>query len=167
MQKILKVKRYIFLLLSWRLALAIPVVLGTIFLAYRSGYHYTNVLFQKDPAFLQNILYAWANFDGVHYIEIARHSYTNQARFLPLFPLLIELLSYALFFVRDELLRFYLAGLLLSNALLIALLIYLYKLVRLDFDKKIARKSLVWLLIFPTSFFCALSILKVYSYCSL
>jgi len=133
--------------------LLIPVVVGGLLLLYRSGYRYTNILMQQNPAFLQGIFYAWANFDGVHYIEIARNGYTDQARFLPLFPLLIRVVSYGLFFVREELLRFYLAGLLLSNTCTVALVWFLYKLISLDFKRSIVHKTLLFLLLFPTSFF--------------
>ena len=125
----------------WRITLLIPIVVGGLLLLYRSGYRYTNILMQQNPAFFQGIFYAWANFDGVHYIEIARNGYTDQARFLPLFPFLIRVVSYGFFFVREELLRFYLAGLLLSNICTVVLVWLLYKLVRLDFKKNIDYKT--------------------------
>ena len=137
----------------WRITLLIPIVVGGLLLLYRSGYRYTNILMQQNPAFFQGIFYAWANFDGVHYIEIARNGYTDQARFLPLFPFLIRVVSYGFFFVREELLRFYLAGLLLSNICTVVLVWLLYKLVSLDFKKSIVHKTLLFLLLFPTSFF--------------
>lgn len=138
---------------TWRIILFLPILFGALFLHYRLGYNYTNLTFDTDPAFLQGIFYAWANFDGVHYIEIARNGYTDQARFLPLFPLLIRVVSYGLFFVREELLRFYLAGLLLSNTCTVALVWFLSKLISLDFKKSIVHKTLLFLLLFPTSFF--------------
>jgi len=137
----------------WRMALLIPILIGCVFFAYRSGYNYTNILMQQNPDFLQSFAYAWGNFDGVHYIEIARHGYTDQARFLPFFPILIRLISYILFFIHDELARFYSAGLLLSNLATIVLVWILYRLVHLDFKQEIAKKTVFFLLLFPTSFF--------------
>lgn len=141
------------LFVVWRLVLFIPFIIGSLLLLYRSEYHYTNILLQQNPDFFQGFLYAWANFDGVHYIEIARHGYTDQARFLPFFPLLIRIISYGLFFIRDELVRYYIAGLLFSNASTMALVWFFYKLIRLDFKSSLAYKTVFFLLLFPTSFF--------------
>jgi Gpi18-like mannosyltransferase len=92
-------------------------------------------------------IWGFGNFDGVHYLTIAQSGYSadyTQA-FFPFFPVLISFFSFGQGFLAK--------GLILSNLLLILALFMLYKLFRLDFDKKIARKSIVLLLLFPTAFY--------------
>ena len=91
----------------------------------------------------------WANFDGVHYITIAINGYTFDGRFFPLYPFLIDLFS-SLFNGHDRYLQ---SGFLISNlSFLFALLIF-YKLVKEQFSEKIAKHSIIFMLIFPTSFY--------------
>lgn len=94
-------------------------------------------------------LLPWANFDGVHYITIAINGYTFDGRFFPLFPFLINLISY--FFSGHE--RYLISGFVISNLCFLLALMLLYKLVRKQFSEKIARQSIFFMLIFPTSFF--------------
>ena len=46
-----------------------------------------------------------------------------------------------------------LAGLLISNAACLALFYYFYRLVEMETDARLARRSLVYLALFPTAFF--------------
>ena len=96
-------------------------------------------------------LFAWANFDGEHYLSIATYGYKAlQQAFFPVYPLLIRL------FVTPLSLNFATlasAGFLISNLALIGSLFLLWKLILLDFPRKIAIFTLVLLLIFPTSFY--------------
>jgi len=89
----------------------------------------------------------WANFDGVHYLTIARRGYQIfQQAFFPFYPYLIRYLNT---FIKDYLI----SGLLISHFSLFISLFLLYRLVRLDFGGRIAKRSLIYLLLFPTSFF--------------
>jgi len=98
--------------------------------------------------FEYNFWYSLANWDGGHYLGIARTGYSQnfQYAFFPLYPLTIKVLTFA-------------TGNYLLSAILISLvstflgLNILYKLVSLDFNKKIAEKVILALLFFPTSFF--------------
>jgi hypothetical protein len=93
-------------------------------------------------------LWSRANFDGVHYLEIAQKGYgLYQQAFFPLFPRLIRF--------SGDLLggRFLLAGFLISFFSLWGALRLLYLLLRLDWPEKIAKKTLLYLLIFPTAFY--------------
>jgi len=91
-----------------------------------------------------------ANFDGIHYLSIARLGYgLHQQAFFPFYPKLINWLS--LLFGRRELLT----ALFISAASLFGALFFLNKLFRLDYSKKTSRKALIYLLIFPTAFFFA------------
>ncbi|MDO8639419.1 MAG: hypothetical protein Q7R53_00700, partial [bacterium] len=75
---------------------------------------------------------------------IAGQGYTNNFGFLPLFPLLIRLAG-AQFF----------SGFFLSNLLFLGSLFVFYKLLSLDYPKKTVFLSIIFLLLFPTSFFFA------------
>lgn len=100
-------------------------------------------------------LFSWANFDGEHYLSIAIFGYKGlEQAFFPIFPMLISFLAkpfstdllsvliYSTFF-----------GLLISNMAFFLALSVLYKLIILDFSKKIALLTILVLLLFPTSFY--------------
>ena len=100
-------------------------------------------------------LFAWANFDGEHYLSIAIYGYKAlQQVFFPTYPMIISFL--AKFFSSDplsKLINSTLIGLIISNASFLLALLFLYDLLRLDFSKKIAFFTIILLLIFPTSFY--------------
>lgn len=112
----------------------------------REGYNYVEIVV-KNPVFFWN----WANFDGIHYLDIARRGYgISQQAFFPLYPKLLNFLTPV--FQNKDLL----SGIFISNfSFLIALYIF-YKLIILDYSEKVADNSLVFLLVFPTSFFFGL-----------
>lgn len=126
--------------LIWRILLFIPLFASEQFLPYRTGYEYTK------PPVSSFLLYPWANFDGVHYLSIAGQGYQNNERFFPLYPLLIKALSFAgPFFIAFT----------IANIAFLASLFVMYKLIRLDYSNKIASSTILFVLIFPTSFFFA------------
>lgn len=99
---------------------------------------------------ISNPKFLWtrANFDGYHYLMIARYGYgVNQQAFFPFYPRLIKLVK-PLFFGRDLL-----AALFISNLSFLVGLYLFYKLILLDFDDQVAQKTIIFLLLFPTSFF--------------
>jgi Gpi18-like mannosyltransferase len=89
------------------------------------------------------------NWDGGHYIGIAQNGYLyfNQYAFFPFYPLLIKWLGNL--FNNNYLL----SSLLISNLALIFSIFLFNKLVSLDFDHQIRQRTLIYLLIFPSSFF--------------
>ena len=98
----------------------------------------------------QKPVWLWnrANFDGVHYLMVAKNGYgLYQQAFFPLYPLFI------LFLARLFNQQYLLSGFLISFFSSLAALFILYKLVLLDYQDKIARKTIFYLLLFPTSFF--------------
>lgn len=139
----------------WRIFLFIPLLVGERLLTFREGYSYTHLWEFVKPYHPvdQIILYPWANFDGIHYLLIAGQGYTNNLGFLPLFPITIHFASGLLgdgnifgpvqFFI----------GLFFANAFFIASLYFLFKLIRLDYSKSQAYEVIIFLLVFPTSFF--------------
>lgn len=92
--------------------------------------------------FLKNL----ANWDGGHYLGIARNGYTKtQAVFFPLYPILINWVSR----ITGDFLS---AGLIISFISIFLAANILYYLVILDFGKQYAKKTLLALLFFPLSF---------------
>ena len=99
--------------------------------------------------------FSWANFDGEHYLSISIHGYKYlEQAFFPVYPMLIsffanpissDLLSAAIFSI--------LIGLLISNITFFFSLIFLWKLIRIDYSQKIAYLTLILILLFPTSFY--------------
>ncbi len=121
--------------LFWRLLLFLPELLSKDILTQRQGY------IGEIP---------WANFDGTHYLSIAKDGYFQYEHvFFPLFPLLIRHIEKLLRITYLE------SSLLIVYISFLAALFFLYKLSMLDLDREKARWVLVMLLAFPTSFFLA------------
>ena len=88
-------------------------------------------------------LWSRANFDGEHFLAIAQFGYQPLTYFFfPFYPLLIKLLGNSV-----------VTALLISHFCFLITLLGFYKLIQLDFSEKIAKLSLIMLLIFPTSFY--------------
>ncbi len=104
--------------------------------------------------FSGNFFQSLSNWDGGHFLGIAEHGYSEkfQYAFFPLYPLLTGFLGRI---TKDYLL----AGDLISVTASFFGMQFLYKLVELDFDKEKAKKVILLLVCFPTSFF----FLTVYS----
>lgn len=98
----------------------------------------------------QPLLAMWARWDSDWYIGIAANGYTweQAAAFFPLYPLAIRGLS---ILVRD----YVLAGLLVTHAAVLVAALFLYRLARLDLPEPAARRAVLYLLAFPSSFFLA------------
>lgn len=117
----------------WRLGLFLFSFLGAKFISLRPNF--------LGPS-------PWANFDGVHYLNIAERGYYQfEQAFFPFYPLLIRRLAFL--FSGNYLL----AGMLVSHLSFLVALVIFYQLVKLDFKKTIAQTAAVFLLVFPTSFF--------------
>jgi hypothetical protein len=92
-------------------------------------------------------------WDSGWYLGIVRFGYEyipgqpSSVAFFPLFPLLIS--------VSDRLLpgSDVLAALVVVHLALIAALVYIYQLVRIDLSERVAWRSVLFLLLFPTAFF--------------
>jgi hypothetical protein len=99
---------------------------------------------------LGSLLNPWAHWDGVWYIKIARAGYADvdgSTAFFPLYPLLLRYLG--LLF----------DGNLVVTGIFVSLVAFagsawlLFKLVARDFDTRVAARAVVYLSLFPTSFF--------------
>jgi len=83
-------------------------------------------------------LWSWANFDGEHYLSIAKNGYGNgEQSFFPLYPVLIRILGRNIW-----------AALLISHASFLLGLLGLYKLTK-------SKMVILLLLTFPTAFYFA------------
>jgi hypothetical protein len=99
---------------------------------------------------LGSLFNPWAHWDGVWYIKIATSGYAEadgSTAFFPLFPMLLRYVGVLL------------DGNLLIAGIIVSLLCYagcvwlLYRLVRRDFDERVAARAVVYLAIGPLSFF--------------
>lgn len=144
----------------WRGLLQLTPLVGQRLLGYRENQAYTDLSFytQDQTLSMANALRSWANFDGVHYINIARGGYQTEARFFPLLPILIKGFTVVTDFFSDSE-TFLVSGLVLANVFTALSLVMIYKLMRLDYPKKRASFFILFLLIFPSSFF----LISVYS----
>jgi Gpi18-like mannosyltransferase len=146
------------LFLIWRVWILIPLVLASLYIPFRENSLFTT-LWQYTPKYsvIENpLIYPWSNFDGVHYIAIASRGYINEGRFLPLFPLLIQIVTYPIQFfskLQPYGATTFWTGLFLSNLFFLLALGSLYKLLRLDYKKETVIKTILLLIVFPTSFF--------------
>ena len=137
----------IFLLFTiWRLFDFLIAYLVPHYLPYLGHFSY-----QKDLAAinLPNFIKSFANFDGLFYIRMAEKGYSQfEHAFFPLYPSLIKTLSPI--FLENTLIT----GLIISNlAFLLALLIFKKYLGNVFKDKNIALWTIIFILLFPTSFF--------------
>jgi len=106
------------------------------------------ILSPTDRFLFPYVIWIWGNFDGYHYITIARTGYgLFQHPFFPLYPLLIKTLS---MLTPSPLL---LSALLISNCTFFLSLIVMTKTIQLDKKKLSLSLFLLVIIIFPTSFF--------------
>lgn len=106
----------------------------------------------KIPSYLQY----WARWDSGWYLSIAEKGYHwtapgewSSVVFFPLYPQLIRLFS----FVTNN--QYALAGVIVSSLCTLATCFYLYYLVKLEIGQRTALRSVLYMLIFPTSIFLA------------
>ncbi|GAC1369019.1 MAG: hypothetical protein NVS2B12_18650 [Ktedonobacteraceae bacterium] len=100
-----------------------------------------------DP---KTLLTAWDRWDSGQFTAIALHGYNLPYRtaFFPIYPYLERLVALV---TGDP----FIAGLLISNIASLVLFVVLYRLVRDDFGESLAARAVLYLAVFPTSFFLA------------
>jgi Gpi18-like mannosyltransferase len=96
------------------------------------------------------LLNSWNHWDASHYLQIARHGYRvpADAAFFPLFPLLVR--GSALLLGHHG---YRLSAIVISNLALLGALVILYRLASNEFHERVARRTLLYLCLFPTAFF--------------
>jgi hypothetical protein len=141
----------LFLYLVWNLLLFLVNCLAQQWLPYTPSFPYTKELL-KATNFPQ-WLYSRANFDGVHYLTIARDGYRAAEliqAFFPVYPLLMRGLG---FLLGSKSSSYLISGVIISNLSLLGVLLIAYKLAVKLFNHKTAINVLLVLLLFPTSFY--------------
>ncbi len=139
--------KIILLFLIWRVGLFWVGTKAGHFLPYDPSFPYAKEILSDFK--LLRWIYSWANFDGVHYLTIAKKGYVGTGliqAFFPLYPLLIKALS---FVIHNQLL----AGLVISNLSFIIALYFGFKLTKIEFGPKTGWLWVLILLTFPTSFY--------------
>lgn len=140
------------LFLLWRAGLFTLSVLADRLLAYAPSFPYATTLL---PSFgLPRAIYSFANFDGVHYLTIAREGYltTNFIQaFFPLFPAVILHGLHTLF----PSLNLLIAGLVLANLFFLGFLLIGFRLIASTYSARIAWRFIFAVLLFPWSIFLA------------
>lgn len=110
-------------------------------------------IFSIDQVHYLNLLDVWNIRDAPHYQSIAEDGYqkigleASYIAFLPFYPSTIRLLSYLL-----NINSLY-SSFLISTVASFLLAVILYKLILLDYSKKIAFNTILLLFIFPSAFF--------------
>lgn len=146
--------------LLWRVLLFLIAFLSIFFIPkYGGTFPYVERVLEITK--LPNWIWGFGGFDGVHYLRIAQDGYKAAVyipAFFPVFPLVIRYFAYLL--PKDYSLidiyvdpAFFYAGIFLSNIFFLMALFLLYKLFIIDFDKKNSKLALLFLLLFPTSFY--------------
>ena len=95
----------------------------------------------------------WGLWDSAWYINIAKIGYSinlnylKQANygFFPLYPLCIKIFSFVFQ-------NYFISALIVSNLFFILAAIFLYKLIRLDYDEETSFRAIKYLFIFPAAF---------------
>lgn len=133
----------------WRLLIYFFVFIGVKFLPLQLNY-----LGGGRQVYLTNpFIWSFLNFDGEHFISIARIGYQPLSYFFfPLYPIIIRFFGNVFGGLQTD---FVLSGLLISNISFFVAILGLWKLINLDFKKNIAVNTIILLLLFPTSFYFA------------
>ncbi len=105
--------------------------------------------------FLLPEVFRWANFDGEHFLSIALFGYHSlEQAFFPLYPALLSLPL--LWFHGSIWMMVFIVtywGLMVSNISFMISLIVLFQLIKEQFSVRIAKWTVILLLLFPTSFY--------------
>lgn len=135
--------------LVWRIGLFIVAFLSVLLLPQfgsRFPYWDTTLVTTNLPTWI----WGFGNFDGVHYLRLVIYGYEGSQfsqAFFPLYPLLIKLLT-----IKDQ---YFVTAELISNIFFLIGIFIFYRLLKFDFNEKIAFKSILLLLAFPTAFYFA------------
>ncbi|MGA3192743.1 MAG: mannosyltransferase family protein [Candidatus Bathyarchaeia archaeon] len=106
--------------------------------------------FYHNPQSIVDLFFRW---DSGWYLSIVQNGYSyvpgkpSNVAFFPLYPSLVKIFSFGFADVR-------ITGIVLSNVALLLAMIYLFRLVKLDYQNtKMPLNSVIFALIFPASFF--------------
>lgn len=132
----------------WRALLFVVAGFGASFWAFLPRFPYSEIFLTNSG--YPSWIWSWANFDGVHYLTIAKSGYWAQFTqvFFPLFPILLGFVDKILFFVNPII-----NGLLISNFCLFIALVIFSKLLFIDYKSNHIKWMILFVLIIPASFY--------------
>lgn len=138
--------------LSLRVAVAVVALLATALIPANPDPPLSVPGWSADPITpgWHNLVTAWERFDGLWFLGIASEGYvegSGTAAFFPLYPLAIRGLA---FLLGGHHLA---AALLIANLSFLGALVVLYFLTAREWGEPVARRSVVYLAVFPTAFF--------------
>ncbi|HEX2910202.1 MAG TPA: glycosyltransferase family 39 protein [Chloroflexia bacterium] len=140
--------------LGWRLGLALLSFAAALLIpAIKRGSTapYTP---QGLSPFLERLLGVWTHWDGEWFLYVSHVGYRpgeSTTPFFPLYPILVRVLATLLAG------NYELAGVLVSIVAAAATFVLLYLLVKHDYGREVGEYSVLYLAVFPTSFFLAAS----------
>lgn len=141
----------LFIIISlWRIVYFGIAALTSRIFSFTPRFPYSDVYLVNSN--LPQWVWTWANFDGVHYLTIAKYGYSAQftQAFFPLYPLILGFGE----LVNKEW-NFIVTGLLISFTAFFLGVFLFRKLLAKDYHRVVVQRSLWFLLIFPTSFYFA------------
>ena len=141
-------KRIVIYFLTWKIFIFIFLVFSLATLPLQFDF-----LGGSINSYLNNpYVWSFVNFDGTHYLSIVIDGYKPLTYFyFPFFPMLVRLVSNIL--GSGSIIQTVNIGIWLNNLFFITALAGLYKLVIIDYTRKIAYLTVILLLLFPTSFY--------------
>jgi hypothetical protein len=144
-----EIRWLIVVFLVWRMGLLLVGFIAPHLIDFRSDFAYTKYSFYLNQPLskVSQLVEPWANFDGVHYLNIARRGYVDEFRFFPLLPMSLKVISWG------NIEWGLWASIISVQLLAFAAITMLYKLLRLDYSVSTSQMSILLLLTFPTSFF--------------
>lgn len=142
-------KNFLFLTrwyLFWLVGVLLVSLLAMKFLAFKPSFPYWDAILQHFSQ--SQFIWQWANFDGVHYLTIAKKGYVGTGliqAFFPFYPLVIRLINKLIG-------NFLYSGLLVSNFFFLLALFFFNQLIKLERMKN-KKWAFLFLFLFPTSFY--------------
>ncbi|HTK10584.1 MAG TPA: mannosyltransferase family protein [Ktedonobacteraceae bacterium] len=106
--------------------------------------------YSSTPVDLVAICTSWNHWDAANYVRIAQFGYQTyyDVAFFPLFPLLIRIIAFPF-----GPMAYLPVGIIISNAALLGAMFVIYQLAVEIGGEEVARRTLLYLCIFPTAFF--------------
>ena len=140
------VRDILFLFIVTRLLFVLVTYFGYILL--------TAPKYSSTPVDTATFFSLWNHWDAARYLSIARYGYQSKEvlAFFPLFPLLTAIFAYPLTFLMGVW-SYTFIGMLISNVALLGALFVVYQLAVDGFGEESAKRSLLYLCIFPTALF--------------
>lgn len=132
----------------WRISLFIIANVGSLLTPFVPRFPYSELFLTNSS--LPSFIWSFANFDGVHYLTIAKSGYSAQFTqvFFPLFPIVLGLLSKMQPFINPIVL-----GLILNGIFFLGAIFLFTELLNFDYKPVQIKWMVLFLLVFPTSFF--------------